>query len=281
MIELKQEGSKLEKNECEKFLIDTWLAIPEASTSYKHKNLQETFESNGTYTQIEIEENFSNLITECNQKLEEIDPDREFEIAIEWILPDNLLSSPVDCWKYRKNAKIACGPFHSFHIRSPQRLHIAYKHCRRLWRNKWDFLRSHLQQINLSNYILACQCNRKIKEDLESLFCDDDPMIIGINFWKDLQESEDIDYEKLIIETGIPLALWSRCKASKVDHISDLDELINPDNSQVLNLKKLPKYVRKMRRKSKDNPLEHLSNNLCFLWENPYNYPKKRKLRFN
>lgn len=85
LIELKPESSKVNKNESEKFLTDTWLAIPEFSPiyenknlretckypkSYQYKNLRKTFESNRTYTQAEIEENFSNLITECNQKID-------------------------------------------------------------------------------------------------------------------------------------------------------------------------------------------------------------------
>ena len=283
LIQLKPESSKINKNELDKFLIDTWLAIPESPTSYQYKKLLETFQSNQSYTQAEIEEKISSLIVECNEKLKEIKPDEYFQIAIEWILPSNLLSSlKIDCWNYRENTKIGCvGRFRSVHIRSSQRLHTNYRDCVPLWRKKWDFLWSHLQQINLSNYILACQCNRKIEEDLEILFCDDEQMIIGINFSNDLQESEELDYEELIIETGIPLALWSRCKASNVNHISHLDKLINPENENILNLKNLPKYVRKMRRKSKGNPLEHLSHNLCFLWENPYNYPKKSKYRMS
>ena len=37
-----------------------------------------------------------------------------------------------------------------------------------------------------------------------------------------------------MIETGIPIALWSRCKKSNVNHVIDLDTLINPDNENVL-----------------------------------------------
>ena len=281
LIKLNPESSKINKNESEKFLLDGWLAIPESPTSYQHKQLLETFKSNRSYTQAEIEQNFSNLITECNQKVDELKPNQYFKIAIEWILPDNLLSSPIDCWQYRKNKKIGCSRrFYSVHIRSSQRLHIKYRDCVPLWQDKWDFLWSHFQQINLSNYILACQCNSNSEEDLESLCCDDDKMIIGINFPSDLQKLENITYE-FIIETGIPLALWSRCKACKVNHIRDLDTLINPSDSQVLNLKKLPISVKNMRLSAKKNQPLHLGHHLCFLWENPYNYPIKRKLKFN
>ena len=91
LIKLNPESSKINKNEPEKFWLDTWLAIAESPTSYQHKQLLETFKSNRSYTQAEIEENFSNLITECNQKVDELKPNQYFKIAIEWILPNNHL----------------------------------------------------------------------------------------------------------------------------------------------------------------------------------------------
>lgn len=281
LIELKPKSSKIDKNESEEFSLNAWLSIPESPTSYQYKQLLETFKSNQSYTQVQIEENFSNLITECNQKVDELKPNQYFKIAIEWILPDNLLSAPIDCWQYQRNKKIGCSPrFYSVHIRSSQRLHIKYRDCVPLWRDKWDFLWSHFQQINLSNYILACQYKSESEEDLESLCYDDDKKIIGINFPTEIQKLENITYE-FIIETGIPLALWSRCKMSEVNHISDLDTLINPRNGQVLSLKKLLTAVKNMRLQAKKNQPLHLGHHLCFLWENPYNYPKKRKLKFN
>ena len=62
LIKLNPESSKINKNESEKFLLDVWLAIPEFPTSYQHENLRETFEFEQTYTKVEIEEKFFNLI---------------------------------------------------------------------------------------------------------------------------------------------------------------------------------------------------------------------------
>jgi hypothetical protein len=277
LIELKPESSTIDKSE--KFSIATWLAIPESTTSYEYKNLRETFELERTYTQAEIEEKFSNLIEECNKKVDEIKPDQYFKIAIEWILPNNLLSAPIDCWEYQKNEKIGCGVrFYSVHIRSSQRLHIRYRDCVSLWREKWDFLRTNFQHIDLSHYIFACQCKSKSEEDFKIV--DNEKKIIGINFSTDLQELENVSYE-FIIEAGIPLALWSRSKKYNVKHIKSLDQLINPSNDQVLNLKNLPASVKTMRLSAKKNQPSHLGHHLCFLWENPYNYPQKTKLGFN
>ena len=278
LIELKPEGSTIDKSE--KFSIATWLAIPESPTSYEHKNLRETFELERTYTKAEIEEKFFNLIIESNEKLDEIKPDEDFDIAIEWILPGNFLSSDIDCWKnkYQDNERIGCGSFCSVHIRSSQRLHIAYRHCRRLWKEKWNFLLNHSEKINSSHYIFACQSKNKSNRDLKII--DNKKKIIGINFHSDLQELENITYE-FIIETGIPLALWSRCKQSNVNHIRDLDTLINPGNGEFLNLQNLPRSVENMRLTANKNQPSHLGYHLCFLWENPYNYPKKTKYKMS
>ncbi|MFM6785808.1 MAG: hypothetical protein ACKPJN_16595 [Microcystis panniformis] len=88
---------------------------------------------------------------------------------------------------------------------------------------------------------------------------------------------------------GIPLALWSRCQNSAVNHTSDLDELIKPkkDNEEnlkdgednVLNLENLTKSVEVKRLEATEEEPFHLGHHLCFLWENPYNYPTSKKLK--
>ena len=133
-IDLKLESTKIQKNDADKFWVNTWLTIPESSESFFHKKLPNTFQADRTYSQAEVEENIMKLIEECNEELENIlPPEKDWKIAIEWVLPDNLLSLPVDCWEYRKNARIGWGPFSSVHIRSSQRLHSYYKNCNKDW----------------------------------------------------------------------------------------------------------------------------------------------------
>lgn len=277
-IDLKLESTKIQKNDADKFLVNTWLAIPQSSQSFYHKNLLNTFEYNRTYSQAEVEEKIMKLIAECNEELANIfPPEKDWEIAIEWVLPNNLLSLPVDCWEYRKNERIGRGKFLSVHIRSSQRLHIAYKHYHKSWKDKWNYLQGNIQNINLGNYILACQCQNINDNYLKNI--DNKKKILGINFPFKIEELENITYE-LMIETGIPIALWSRCKESNVNHLIDLDTLINPNNENVLNLQNLPEYVEQKRLDSHSNDPHHLGHHLCFLCENPYNYPIKRKLNF-
>lgn len=277
-IDLKLESTKIQKNDADKFLVNTWLAIPQSSQSFYHKNLLNTFEYNRTYSQAEVEEKIMKLIAECNEELENIlPPEKDWEIAIEWVLPNNLLSLPVDCWEYRKNARIGNGKFHSVHIRSSQRLHRVYKHYHKSWKDKWNYLQGNIQNINLGNYILACQCQNINDNYLKNI--DNKKKILGINFPFKIEELENITYE-LMIETGIPIALWSRCKESNVNHLIDLDTLINPNNENVLNLQYLPQYVEQKRLEPHSKDPHHLGHHLCFLCENPYNYPRKRKLKF-
>ena len=277
-IDLKLESTKIQKNDADKFLVNTWLAIPQSSQSFYHKNLLNTFEYNRTYSQAEVEEKIMKLIAECNEELENIlPPEKDWEIAIEWVLPNNLLSLPVDCWEYRKNARIGNGKFHSVHIRSSQRLHRVYKHYHKSWKDKWNYLQGNIQNINLGNYILACQCQNINDNYLKNI--DNKKKILGINFPFKIEELENITYE-LMIETGIPIALWSRCKESNVNHLIDLDTLINPNNENVLNLQYLPQYVEQKRLEPHSKDPHHLGHHLCFLCENPYNYPIKRKLKF-
>ena len=264
------------KNEPDKFDIETKVAIPQSPKDYQYINLLETFK-NRSYTKAEIEENLSKLIEECYEELGKFEPNKDFEdfdLAIEWILPDELFSLDVDCWQYKedeingKETRIGCASFPSVHIRSYRRL--KHKHRRKKWIDKWNLLMSNFQEIDKKHYIFACQSKTKSNNDLKIV--DNKDGIIGINFPADLQELENMNYD-FIIQTGIPLALWSRCKQSQENHIRELDILINPENGNVLNLENLPKSIENKRLEAKSNQPLHLGHHLCFLWENPYNYP--------
>lgn len=269
-------SSKIKSNDPDKFSVETKVAIPLSPTSYHHENLEKTFENTRSYPKAEIEENISKLIEECYEKIGEFEQnnDKDFDLAIEWILPDNLLSLDVDCWQCKEDedcqeyTRIGCASFSSVHIRSSRRLKSKR---RRTWTQKWNFLMSNSQNINISHYIFASQSNNQCNNDLRII--DNTNTIIGINFLADLQQIENLTYN-FIIQTGIPIALWSRCKECHENHIRDLDMLINPQNDTVLNLENLPRYIENMRLEARSNQPLHLGHHLCFLWENPYNYPR-------
>ena len=276
-MKLDLEISKSSKSEPDKFFIETKLAIPQSLKDYRHINLLKTFQSR-SYTQVEIEENMPKLIEECIKELRAFKHDKEFDIAIEWILPDNLFSLDVDCWQYKEDeeeepTRIGCASLASVHIRSSRRLKtLKREHRCKKWKNKWDFMINNFQNIHQSHYIFAeIANNHKCNNELKII--DNENNIIGINFPAALQELENINYD-FIIYTGIPLALWSRCKQLNVNHIKDLDKLIKKSqNVNVLNLQNLPKSVENMRLAASSNNPDHLGHHLCFLCENPYNYP--------
>ncbi|MDJ0730369.1 MAG: hypothetical protein QNJ33_10305 [Crocosphaera sp.] len=291
LIKLEKNSSKIDRNESEKFTVNGWLVIPkinlkncQSEDDYFREPLSKTYASNRGYTKVEIEDKISELITECNEKIreckekiKEFQTDEKFEISIEWILPEDLLSFPVDCWEYRKNKKIGCGPYYSVHVRSSRRLQSSYDHLRGYWQERWNLLINYSQNTNPKHYILACDCHGKDDNDLEII--NEETKIFGINFASDLCEAKNLTYE-FIIEAGIPLALWSRCKESNINHIQDLDKLTSCKTNQSWDLATLVKSIKTLRRLAKKDKV-HLGNNLCFLWENPYNYPKKEKLGFN
>lgn len=283
-----QVSSQTNNSESEKFYVDTKVSIPQSSIDYQQENLLETFQKNVNYTQVEIEEKIPYLLEECYKKLEKIGFEQDFHLAIEWVVDDDLFSLDVDCWQFKEDEfcrepkRIGCSSFASVHIRSYRRL--KRKRCLEIWKKKWKWLTKNANKIKKSHYILACQANQKSDKDLRGM--DNQQTIIGINF----SELENLSYE-FIIDTGIPIALWSRCQESAVEHSSDLDKLINPkkdnednfkkDNEDnVLNLENLPKSIEKKRLEATQEQPCHLGHHLCFLWENPYNYPMSKKLKF-
>ncbi|NCR42206.1 MAG: CHAT domain-containing protein [Microcystis aeruginosa W13-11] len=291
-IKLKKVSSQSNNSESEKFSVDTKVSIPQSPTDYQQENLLETFKENAPYTQTEIEENIPNLLEECYQKLEEIGFEQDVRLAIEWVFDDDLFSLNVDCWKFKEDEccsqpkRIGCASFASVHIRSYRRLRI--KRCLSIWKRKWDWLTENANRMKINNYIFASQTNDKSDNALKAMDMESQQMIIGINLPTDLLRLENISYE-FIIERGIPLALWSRCQNYAVNHPSDLDKLIKPkkdneenlkdDEDNVLNLENLPKSVELKRLEATEGEPCHLGHHLCFLWENPYNYPISKKLK--
>lgn len=287
---MKKVSSQSNNSESEKFSVDTKVSIPQSPTDYQQENLLETFQENAAYTQTEIEKKIPNLLEECYQKLEEIGFEQDVHLAIEWVFDDDLFSLDVDCWKFKEDEfcrqpkRIGCASFASVHIRSYRRLKT--KRCLDIWKKKWDWLTKNANKMKINNYIFASQTNDRNDNDLKVM--DSQQMIIGINLPTDLLRLENISYE-FIIERGIPLALWSRCQNSAVNHTSDLDELIKPkkDNEEnlkdgennVLNLENLTKSVEVKRLEATEEEPFHLGHHLCFLWENPYNYPTSKKLK--
>ena len=133
-----------------------------------------------------------------------------------------------------------------------QRLYQDDTHRLQLWKDKWKYLQSNIQNINLSNYILADEFQKLNLNENFLKKIDYQRNILGINFpWK-LEELANITYD-VMIETGIPIALWSRCKESNVNHINDLDELIKSN----INLQKLPEDVDQKRLDSDPSQPNH------------------------
>lgn len=293
LIKLEENRSQTDQNESKEFTVKGWLVIPkgdikscQSEDDFFRDPLLKTYGSKPGYTKFEIESKISELITECNEKLSEykkkikdLQNYRNFEIAIEWILPEDLLSFPVDCWEYRKNRKIGCGPYYSVHVRSSKRLHHDYDHLRGYWEERWNLLINYSQNINPEHYIFACDCHGKDDDDLQNI--NDEIKLFGINVAANLCEGKNLTnltYDS-IMETGIPLALWSRCKEPITNHIQDLDNLVSCQSNQSWELITLVKSIKNLRLKAKKDKV-HLGNNLCFLWENPYNCPKIGKLGF-
>ncbi|NEO98249.1 MAG: hypothetical protein F6K58_06065 [Symploca sp. SIO2E9] len=227
LIQLTERADSIDKDDDYQYYVNTRLAIPRLGNNYDYENLRKTFKENKGYTQKQIEAEFNKLIRETNLAVEEIkkrlpiENNQYFQIAIEWILPDKLLSLNVDCWKYdQKNQKIACDlRFHSVHVRSAKRLSPDYNDCRVMWQRRWNFITTKPDKIKLFNYLKACE-NLSEAELKKKFFMNDNKMIVGINFSQDSHWLENGIHE-LIIKAGIPIVLWSRYESSEVNHTND------------------------------------------------------------
>lgn len=278
---------KLEpKADPQRFDVSSQVAIPQTEKVYVHHDLINTFKSHQTYTKIQIGQKFGELIGECNEILEKkgiySDPGQfgQIKISIEFIVPTELLSSDFDCIERNSVGRIGCGNYYSVHVRSLQRLDTItnkrltnrYRQATGTWKEKWCKLQSNLQNLCASQqYILA--------RSYQTNFAGNEDQILGINLPENINKIANI-YDKFI-EWGIPLAIYSRCENNSICHVQDLDNLVELNSDQTLNLLNLCRSIRQTRARANSSNPNHIGHHLCFLWENPYNYPTTKKMALN
>lgn len=96
-----------------------------------------------------------------------------------------------------------------------------------------------------------------------------DDTLNGVRFTDIVPEKK---YHKILLRSGIPLALWIRQQLSGVNIAQELNKLLKKDNGDIL-LEELPYKVKKKRGTGAE-----VSKHICLLWDDPNLLPPKQLL---
>lgn len=183
-------------------------------------------------------------------------------VIIEFVLPDDLLSYPVDQLDDKTRRKGKIGARYPLVIRSLSRMQdpIAYELCLR----KWKILRT-LLAFNPDEHIRWLHESEPWSEKLvDEIIGSDKIVCMGLTFMPD-PEDESYDTLDLMIDTGLPAALWPRIRKTEVASHPSLRQKLQKIVTQESNLRNLAESIRKAYTDIDDDSRK----NLTFIWDDP------------
>lgn len=210
----------------------------------------------------EIESVLGKIIRVCRSYVKNI------KLVVEFFTVPDLLSTNFECWKYDQypEAMKLIDANYFVHVRSVNRLLPVYKGTvsEEFWQNKW-------QNINRQGFPLPELCS-----PLETLNEDELDKHFRPRLWANIciRDSDRLDTVfRKILKYGIPVAIWSRSHNSKAQrHRAEIDRLIeNGDSLDTLSCKIQNK-------RTTDDPLDDLRDEISLLWEDPDRLPPFRHL---
>lgn len=262
------------------------LAIPQSKClkSYTHLNIEGIVSEDKSYDKNQlktiIEKEFDRLIEKTVEKYEEeLKIGFSREIFIEFIVPKSLLSCTFECWE---NHTPTTGTGLKLCVKNKICIRLSDRQERKYlkayaydWEERWDIMLTYLknnQNLPRTNY--------KLRQDYKTLDKSifNDNQVVGINISPSLDKLDQQTYNTFLVN-GIPIAIWSRCSQNQNNHCIQIDQIIqqgNNNHNMLVNPSQLADMVAEVRNNNNNN---NLCDHLCFLWENPYNYPRKTTLK--
>jgi hypothetical protein len=192
-------------------------------------------------------------------------------IAIEFILPLDMLNIPVDRWHKESNSALPkpLAMDYSITLRSLERLRTSQWH--RVWHRRWEVMlrepkasRAHWSASRGADHLGRLEAALAADEQVAALVLSEPPRTSG----------EVGRHEVAVaLRAGLPVVIWNRS--------------VRPDRgSEALRaflengvLADLPRRVRRLRLDALGEPNdrdEHLGRNLAVLWDNPERQPERR-----
>lgn len=219
-----------------------------------------------TYSWEEIPDVLKELLEEEN-----VDDELSSESEVHIFLPQELLNCDADCWKLIKGIKnyISIGHKYNVFVRLHERLSRNYKKSG-TWKRKWEQKDEFINAFTIFKGCDDCDLG-----DIDGLLCklnfQENKNVIGVKLIKALNSDSFTDFGELILNAGLPLAIWGRSNLSESTNEDELNRILKP-----CKLEDLPETIKRERCESRNkSPDSHIGHHLSLLWDDPDLVPPK------
>jgi hypothetical protein len=211
------------------------------------------------------------LISEQNQLCNKCKNDPQIHV----FLPLELMHLGVDVWSLSPEPTRRpkyLGHDYLVVIRCANRYDSSYRKSPS-WRKLWDRHQSLLRELAHDVFVPGHD------QDLDNLMDTleeaaqpnvEDGKIVGLHVTQEPIDIQELCYE--LLDSGLPLAIWSRENLAESGHETQLVDLLKADC-----LEQLPHTVKTKRRETRRNnpPDRHIGHHLSLLWDDPNLVPPK------
>jgi hypothetical protein len=193
-------------------------------------------------------------------------------LTIEFVLPYELLSHPVDQWRISAGAPttLPLGAQYSVVVRSLDRMQSTIYHHR--WAARWRFLgrHQHAPHARAIGFVKPTGSSaQSLKSAMNSLpdgFTDDFPvcLVLALPMNRRAGEAERPSALRQAVEIGMPVLIWCRLPKASSQFIADMaNHLHNRPVSDV------PAVIQRLRQDAtvRSQPADHLGQHICLLWD--------------
>lgn len=251
LVKIKPSGKKSKSNQ---FQLSAWLIPdvknyqPEMEQGYKQLYVSDSLDD--TFTLDELPEILDSL-------LEQSDDYPLRNLTLEFFLPYELLSHPIDRWiKEEYGYQESIGKKYRVSVRAYERLDKKYRSKNEfLWREKWQKVKQ------------VCKCRETFvfsqNHNLETLrnLLDE---AVGLLLTKFPESTKKDSIFSVLLITATPVAI---CLRQELNTVETQDEnLIDFLECCIL---ELPESVRKKRLDAPQNKDDHIGHHLSLVWEDP------------
>ncbi|BCL80989.1 toll/interleukin-1 receptor domain-containing protein [Ktedonobacteria bacterium brp13] len=224
----------------------------------------------------EIPDLFEDLLERCeNHLLDDME-----NLVIEFVLPLQLLSYPVDQYAIRGLTNLqSIGLNHQVVVRSLERMRRKKRQTR--WINKWELLldcmkdEQALSKNNSATFVYQEE-SYKGQEAFTALLQGSSIACLVLPCVPSTTSSQANGVLTAVLEAGVPIALWPR---EQTDYPEALHEWLT---QLVLQhpLSQLPALVKQQRHEAiaSGNKQQHQGHHLTRLWDDPNRLPQSRQL---
>ncbi|GER89729.1 hypothetical protein KDW_38910 [Dictyobacter vulcani] len=225
-----------------------------------------------------------NLLDGILEQCENCLLDEMANLVIEFFLPLELLSYPVDQYTIRGfSSRQSLSSYYQVVVRSLERMKRNKQRNKQgyIWKNKWKIFQdcsSEEQDLSKKHNATLIYDKEQYQEleDLAAILRGDSIACLALTFVPSNSSSQTDDVLRAVLEAGIPIALWAR---EQTDYPQVLPEFL-PEFVSQHPLSQLPALVKQQRYDAikSGQKQRHQGHYLTLLWDDPERIPPTRQL---